>query len=876
MCASNLPENIEAALRDCEDRFKFLTDAMPQIVWTAGPDGKIDYCNHRANDYLGCSLQDLIESKWARLVHRDDLPRVADAWETAVRTGAVFEQEFRVRRAADGVYRWLRARALPRRDEAGAIRQWIGTGTDVDDEKREEAALKSMHNELELRVLQRTAELATSNKALQASVADCLRVEAELTALNETLEKRVAERSAAAEARTRELAESESRLRQLTERMNDVFWMSDPRDGRMIYISSAYQTVFGRSTRSRYERPDSFLDLVHPHDRDRVKAALQRQARGADTSEEYRIVRPDGTVRWIWDRGFPIADAAGNIYRVAGLAEDITDRKQAEVELKQAKTTAELANRAKSEFLANMSHEIRTPMTAIVGFADMMLQPKADGPDTRECVQVIRRNARHLLDLINDVLDLSKIEAGQMTVERIPVDVPQMMADLIALMRPRAEEKSLKLEIEFEGAIPRQIRTDALRLRQILVNLIGNAIKFTETGSIRLKIRTDGIDVLRVDVIDSGIGITTEQVERLFRPFTQADESTTRRFGGSGLGLTICRRLARLLGGDIGVKSTPGVGSTFTVWVDGGSNREVEMLIGLTETSLPQPQTPSETREIALHARILVAEDGRDNQRLLMTHLRSAGADVALAENGRIAVDLALQEHFDLILMDMQMPEMDGYTACRELRRLGLAIPIVALTAHAMADDRGKCLASGCTDYLTKPIERETLLKTISQHLGQSPPQALREVPQPPRPAPATPPAAAPAAATAPAAPPATVRGETGATPIRSTLGDQPRMKPIIADFVGGLPEEVELMAGHLRRNDLEALRRLVHQLRGAGGGYGFDAISERAADAEESIRASDNLEKITNQVNVLIDIIRRVEGFDERKGNVAVGEVSR
>src|SRR6202021_1372621 len=278
-------------------------------------------------------------------------------------------------------------------------------------------------------------------------------------------------------------------------------------------------------------------------------------------------------------------------------------------------------------------------------------------------------------------------------------------------------------ELAVTCPIPSTIRTDPLRLRQILVNLLDNAIKFTPAGTITMTICADGpapAHTLRVDVSDCGIGMNAEQIDRLFRPFAQADGSITRKFGGTGLGLTISRQLARLLGGDIDVKSTFGVGSTFTLRVEGGSFAGVEMLTELTESKLP-PVTPVDKwKNVPLHGRILLVEDGLDNQRLLATHLRTCGAEVVLAENGQIAIDLVAKDPFDLILMDMQMPIMDGYTATAELRRTGCQMAIIALTAYAMAEDREKCAAAGCTDYLSKPIDRSVLLNAVSKYLKKS------------------------------------------------------------------------------------------------------------------------------------------------------------
>ncbi len=394
---------------------------------------------------------------------------------------------------------------------------------------------------------------------------------------------------------------------------------------------------------------------------------------------------------------------------------------------------AESATRAKSEFLANMSHEIRTPMTAILGFAELLLgEPGIDqAPRERvEALWTIQRNGQYLLSLINDILDLSKIEAGKLHVECIACSPVQVLAEVAALMRVPADAKNLPLKLEYVGPIPESIQSDPLRLRQVLINLVGNAIKFTETGGVRmiarLVQRLGKAPLLQVDVIDSGIGLTQQQMSRLFTPFVQADSSTTRKFGGTGLGLTISKRLAEMLGGDITVSSEPGKGSTFSVTVQVGDLERVRLLETPAEAALatapgcaeaPLPAAP-------LAGRVLLAEDGPDNQRLIAFMLKKAGAQVTLAENGRIAHHKALTaqargEPFDAILMDIQMPVMDGYEATQKLRADGYRGPIIALTAHAMEGDRQKCLAAGCSAYLSKPIDRQKLLSTIASYVGR-------------------------------------------------------------------------------------------------------------------------------------------------------------
>ncbi|CAG0965166.1 two-component system, sensor histidine kinase [Phycisphaerales bacterium] len=384
-------------------------------------------------------------------------------------------------------------------------------------------------------------------------------------------------------------------------------------------------------------------------------------------------------------------------------------------DLEEAMLAAQAANRAKSDFLANMSHEIRTPMTAILGFAELLNDPEQPPDARRENVETINRSGQHLLSVINDILDLSKIEAGRMTVEPVPCSPVSIIEDVISLMRVRASEKGLELDVVYGSAMPRTIRSDPGRLRQILINLVGNAVKFTQQGRVAIHARVDAAsERMIVGVEDTGIGIAPESLGMLFRPFSQSDSSMSRRFGGTGLGLAIGKRFAELLGGSLSVRSTPGQGSEFTLEVQTGPLGACELITGqvVEQEAACAPAAPSPTLE---GVRVLLAEDGVDNQRLIAHHLRKSGATVEIAENGRLACDAAAAAKaggrpFDLILMDMQMPEMDGYAAATALRTRGDRTPIVALTAHALVGDRDKCMAAGCTDYLTKPVNRTDLI----------------------------------------------------------------------------------------------------------------------------------------------------------------------
>ncbi|HVT89256.1 MAG TPA: ATP-binding protein [Tepidisphaeraceae bacterium] len=401
------------------------------------------------------------------------------------------------------------------------------------------------------------------------------------------------------------------------------------------------------------------------------------------------------------------------------------ERAVAAEQLKRAKDAAEAANRFKSAFFANISHEIRTPLTAINGFAELLLTPKRTNQERLADARVIRRNGEHLLTLINDILDLSKIEAGKMSVDPIICNPAAIVCDVCSILRPRATEKGLKLEVQFKGNIPSTISTDPTRLRQILINLVSNAVKFTKTGSVRVEVAMKTSmaipqPVLQFNLIDSGIGIPQERIDALFQPFVQGDASITRQYGGSGLGLAISRHFARALGGDITVTSQAGKGSTFIVTIETGS------LDGVAIQENPQNAMESQDnfagQSVRIAGSVLVAEDGIDNQALITARLRNTGLKVELAPNGKIACEKALaalnqDQPFDVILMDVQMPEMDGYSATLHLRGKGYRGPIIALTANAMERDRDKCLQAGCNDFVTKPIQLDKLFKALGRYI---------------------------------------------------------------------------------------------------------------------------------------------------------------
>jgi signal transduction histidine kinase/ActR/RegA family two-component response regulator len=414
------------------------------------------------------------------------------------------------------------------------------------------------------------------------------------------------------------------------------------------------------------------------------------------------------------------------VYAARAAAE--LERQSTESDLVRARDTAERANQSKTDFLANMSHEIRTPMTAILGFTDLMREDATGRelpPHWLQHLQTIQDHGQVLLAILNDILDLSKIEAGKMSVEHVAVAPDLLVRDVVQLLRPRATEKGLELTAVWTTPVPVRIAGDPVRLRQILVNLVGNAIKFTASGSVTVRIRFDDDDPamprLCFAVADTGIGIGEQQLQRLFAAFEQADTSTTRRFGGTGLGLQISRRLARLMGGDITVASAAGAGSTFTLSVPTGPCGGVPSLRLGADAAATTKDLPAATAMPSLLAgvRVLVVDDGPDNRRLLAAILERAGALVTAVDGARAAfTELGPQPPaapFDVVLMDVQMPEIDGLMAVRTLRDQGFSLPILAVTANAMARDRDACFAAGCNGFATKPIDRKRLVVAVRE-----------------------------------------------------------------------------------------------------------------------------------------------------------------
>jgi PAS domain S-box-containing protein len=566
----------------------------------------------------------------------------------------------------------------------------------------------------------------------------------------------------------------------------------------------------------------------------------------------------------------PLLGSGGRYCGVMVTFDDVTALDQKNVELGKAKQAAEVANEAKSAFLANMSHEIRTPMNAIMGFADVLRRGMEETHERRvEYLDVIHRSGTHLIELINDVLDLSKIEAGKLSVEITETNPYCIMRDVVDVLRVRAEQADITLECDVEGQIPETIHSDSTRLRQILINLAGNAVKFTKEGGVKLTCRTasDG-DVPRLEfvVADTGIGMTEEQIERIFSPFEQADSSVTRRFGGTGLGLSISKRLAEALGGDIQVHSTPGQGSTFTVAVEAGSLDGVRMLnAGNAALLLEREEQPkrSATNVRLRPSRVLLVDDGESNRQLITVLLGRAGVEILEAVNGAEALERIDENSFDLVLLDMQMPVMDGYEAARRMRELGHSLPIVAMTANAMQGDEEKCQAAGCSHFLMKPIDIDQLFELLATLLGELEPGMTTR-----------------AASLAPAVTMPPASGGKELEPCESDRGvatqsaehgqfvcselQDPELRPVIEKFVGSLIIRLQEMLADYAQHDFQSLADHAHWLKGAGGTVGFNVFTEPAARLESQAN-NESLDEIAQTLRELVDLTESIR-LDEQE----------
>jgi PAS domain S-box-containing protein len=645
----------ERKVRETEELFRIMADGCPAMMWVTGASGEVEFINRAYREFCGTTKEQLSGDSWHRLIHPDDKTRLTQEFQRAITEHQSLNIEWRMLRS-DGQWRWVDCHAEPRFAPDGTFLGHVGLSPDITERKQAEQALKS----------------------------------------------------------------SEEKFRQLAENISQVFWMMSPGMEEMLYISPAYEQVWGKSCESLYQDPGSWMDPIHPDDLEAVRANFVEKALGNQMPCEYRIRTAQGEEKWIADRSFPIHDEAGELVRVVGFAEDITAHKRYEAELIQAREGADVANASKSRFLANMSHEIRTPMNGVLGMIQLLLQTELSG-EQRRYASVAAGSGRTLLTLIDDILDLSKIEARQITLESRSFDPRLTIEEALQPLELAASDKGLFLHARVSPEIPRFMRGDAQRLRQVLINLCANAVKFTESGEVRVEAsllsQRRELSTIRFTVTDEGIGIPPERLTEVFAPFVQADASTTRKYGGTGLGLAICKQLVEMMGGSIGVESREGRGSTF--WFTAVFDRAVGGDDGI------QPKRGAE--DLGIHgelscktppSRILVVEDNVVNREVALGLLRKLGHAAVAVNNGAEALEEMNQGNYDLVLMDCEMPVMDGFEATRQLRLSAhRGVPIIALTANAMSDDRARCLRAGMNDHLAKPIDVNRLKDVLDKWL---------------------------------------------------------------------------------------------------------------------------------------------------------------
>lgn len=495
------------------------------------------------------------------------------------------------------------------------------------------------------------------------------------------------------------------------------------------------------------------------------------------------------------------------------------EREFVENELKQAKDYAEVANRAKSGFLANMSHEIRTPLTAILGFSESLLEEEQSKEEFDQSIESIIKAGNHLHQIINDVLDLSKIEAEQLEIESIETSLFQVISDVSDLVGTRARSKGLTFDVFYDFPIPRTFYTDPVRLKQILLNVCDNARKFTESGGITVDISYDhSAEQMSFTVTDTGIGMTPEEMNHIFQAFTQADSSTIRQYGGTGLGLCISQQLARKLGGTLSGQSEKGKGSRFTIQVSAKVGEGVEFITSDTNSDLVYQENITKRKILpkSLKGKVLLAEDSIDNQQLISMYVRKTGAEITVAENGKIAVNHAMSEEYDLIIMDMQMPVMGGLEATQWLRQINCNTPIVMLTANALKQDRERCIAAGANDYLTKPVDLHRFYNVLEKYLVDEKPVIASNA------------------------------------YIDEELLNDPEFQLLVRQFISGLPEIIESIKSATREHDWETVESLSHKLKGVGGNYGYPNLSKIAKSINDDVRNEvfDQVENLISQLD--------------------------
>jgi PAS domain S-box-containing protein len=758
-------EDAEEAIHESEERFRVMADGCPAVMWVTNAEGGIQFINRAYRELIGTTYEETEGHKWQVALHPEDSARYVEAFQRAVRDHAPLRAEARARRA-DGEWRWMASYGEPRFSTDGEFLGLVGLSLDITERKRTEDALRS----------------------------------------------------------------SEVRLRGITDSAQDGIVMMDPR-GTISYWNPAAQSILGYlheeaigKNLHRLLVPERYL-AAH-------RAAFpefSRNGRGDAVGRTVELAarRKDG--REITVDISLSAIRLNDGWHAVGIIRDITSRKAAEAAEQEAKRRAEAATRAKSEFLANMSHEIRTPMNGVIGMTGLLLDTDLTD-DQRLYAETVRASGESLLAIVNDILDFSKIEAGRLDLATMDFDLQSLLDDFAATLAVRAHEKRLEFCCIADPEVPTLLSGDPGRLRQILTNLAGNAVKFTRKGEVAVRVSLEQKDetgcLLRFSVRDTGIGIPADKIGILFARFSQVDASTTRTYGGTGLGLAISKQLATMMGGQVGVESTEGVGSQFWFTVRLGRQLKGPETQSRPPANLRGVRAPMVGRE----PRILLAEDDATNQSVAVGFLKKLGLRADVVANGGEAVKALESVRYDLVLMDVQMPVVDGLTAARQIRDprskvRNHAIPIVAMTAQAMQGARECCLDAGMNDYLSKPMSPKDLaevlvrwLPTQSEELGMLP-----------------------AAATPPCLPPASAPVVFDRAGLLERVMDDESLAQVVTEtFLDDIPRQIEALRGYLDASNAASAERQAHSIKGASASVGGEALRALAFAMEKAGKAGD------------------------------------
>lgn len=616
----------------------------------------------------------------------------------------------------------------------------------------------------------------------------------------------------------KDLSDREARLRQIIESLPQMVWTCLP-DGSCDYVSPQWVAYTGRPEQEQLGR--GWLDQLHPDDRGRVESAWRSAVdSNSHFAIEFRVCRHDGAHRWFRTSAVPFCDEGGRVVKWFGSSTDIQDAKEAEEErvqlirsLDEQARAAEAANQAKSQFLANMSHELRTPMNAILGMIDVAL-PKAENPTVRDCLDTARESADLLLKLLNDLLDSARIESGKLELESVPFSIRKILDRTTTILCGRASEKGLSFCCRVPEGIPNAVVGDGNRLQQILVNLAGNAIKFTEHGGVEICLDAssrEGRASLQFSVRDTGIGIPPSRLEQIFQPFAQADASMSRRFGGTGLGLPISKSLVEMMGGRIWAESEVGKGSAFYFTI------QLPLADGAPSDS---SNAPAIKPEISRRLRILLVEDNPANQKLATYVLTERGHEIDLAGDGREAIRMARLSEYDVIVIDVQMPGMDGFETTAAIRRLQVGsrrVPIIAMTAHAMKGDRERCLKAGMDGYLAKPVDAREMIALVEDLAGDATPE-LRSAESPPD---------------AGGERPGALQIFNAEDALARCFNSEKMVHEMIKSFLDESGEMFAQMRSSLEKGDLKQVGRVGHRIKGTVVYLGAEAAKDAAGRVE-------------------------------------------